>query len=61
MLVPVRQRIAWTIGRRTSPSACTFQRIGQQSLQALQLLLGDHDHVPFDPVLASERITIQVK
>lgn len=27
----------------------------------LQLLLGDHDHVPFEPAITSDRITIQVK
>ncbi|MDX1607199.1 MAG: DUF4399 domain-containing protein, partial [Candidatus Competibacterales bacterium] len=26
----------------------------------LQLLLGDHDHVPHDPPVMSERITVQV-
>lgn len=29
-------------------------------VHTLQLLLGDHDHVPHDPPLASERITITV-
>ena len=27
----------------------------------LQLVLGDHAHIPFDPVISSEKITITVK
>ena len=27
----------------------------------LQLVLGDHLHIPFDPVIASEKITVDVK
>ena len=32
----------------------------EPGVHTLQLLLGDHDHVPHDPPLASERVTITV-
>ena len=34
---------------------------GQQLLQLLQLVLGDHNHIPHIPPIVSEKITVIVE
>ncbi len=59
------------VGMGVSPAGVENQNTGHHHLlidvaelppgaRTLQLVLGDHDHVPHDPPIVSERITITV-